>query len=114
MADGKVSASLATTIDDDTDDAHTPTRRSKQIKVTHTIPFEPFAKVGGRGANPGANLVMADMLKFFASTGICFAISPPKNTDSRLVHSICTFTHSSSVSAVSDSIVKNFCTTARK
>jgi hypothetical protein len=43
----------------------------------------------------------------YTSKGICFAISPPKNTDSKEVHNICTLTHISSVSEVSDNWVKN-------
>jgi len=39
---------------------------------------------------------------FLASKGICLAMSPPVNTLSRLVHRSCTFSHSSSVSLVSD------------
>lgn len=35
---------------------------------------------------------------FFASRGICFAMSPPMKTLSRLVHSSWTFTHSSRLS----------------
>ena len=46
---------------------------------------------------------------FFASTGICLAISPPMNTDSRLVHNSCTFTHSSRLSVALLSSFSLFC-----
>lgn len=38
------------------------------------------------------------LTNFFASCGICLAMSPPMNTDSRLVHSSWTLTQSSRVS----------------
>jgi hypothetical protein len=53
------------------------------------------------------------LLNFFASSGICFAMSPPVNTDSRLHQSSCTFCHSSSTSVVSVSSFNLACTSAR-
>lgn len=38
------------------------------------------------------------LTNFLASIGICLAISPPMNTDSRLVHRSCTLIHSSRLS----------------
>lgn len=46
---------------------------------------------------------------FFASRGICLAMSPPMNTDSRLVQSNWTFTHSSRVSVALLSSLSLFC-----